>query len=512
MQQSDNTKRIAKNTLYLYFRMLLLMVVSFYTSRVILAELGVEDYGIYNVVGGVVSMLGVLNSSLGGANSRFLAAAIGKQDFLELNQIMSCIKFIHWCLAAIVFILAETIGLWFVYNKLVIPDTRIEAALFCYHLCVITIIISMISIPYNSLIIAREKMNAFAYISIFDALLRLLIVFLLEYQPYDKLIAFGFLTMLIQISIRIIYVIYCGRHFVESKIMPRYSKKFFSKIFNFSSYALIGNISSMFYNQGLSILLNLFFGPIVNAARAISQQVQGGCSSLVVNFQMAIQPQITKTWVNGEKEYNHSLIVYSSRFSFYLTAVLVFPILYSIEHLLKLWLVTVPDYTVPFVQITLLCALLEAFSHEMVAGVHATGQIAKFHIWEGCVLLLVLPVSYISLKYFSMKAENILWIYFSIQIMAQCTRMKIALPQIGMPLRFYFNKVIVPIIIPVFMYSIPLLFMSYISIVSWGKLLLLLIVGMCYVCIISYYGGLNIDEKKYIKKIVIAQINKKWKK
>ena len=169
MQQSDNTKRIAKNTLYLYFRMLLLMVVSFYTSRVILAELGVEDYGIYNVVGGVVSMLGVLNSSLGGANSRFLAAAIGKQDFLELNQIMSCIKFIHWCLAAIVFILAETIGLWFVYNKLVIPDTRIEAALFCYHLCVITIIISMISIPYNSLIIAREKLNAFAYISIFRA-------------------------------------------------------------------------------------------------------------------------------------------------------------------------------------------------------------------------------------------------------------------------------------------------------------------------------------------------------
>ena len=295
MEQSDNTKRIAKNTIYLYFRMLLLMVVSFYTSRVILAELGVEDYGIYNVVGGVVSMLGVLNSSLSGANSRFLAAAIGKQDIHELNKVMSCVKFIHWCLAAIVFFLAETIGLWFVYNKLVIPDTRIEAALYCYHLSVITIIISMISIPYNSLIIAREKMNAFAYISIFDALLRLLIVFLLEYQPYDKLIAFGFLTMLIQISIRLIYAIYCGKHFEESKIMPTYSKKFFRKIFNFSSYSLIGNLSCMFYNQGLSILLNMFFGPIVNAARAISQQVQGGCSNLVVNFQMAVQPQITKT-------------------------------------------------------------------------------------------------------------------------------------------------------------------------------------------------------------------------
>lgn len=508
MEQSDNTKRIAKNTIYLYFRMLLLMVVSFYTSRVILAELGVEDYGIYNVVGGVVSMLGVLNSSLSGANSRFLAAAIGKQDIHELNKVMSCVKFIHWCLAAIVFFLAETIGLWFVYNKLVIPDTRIEAALYCYHLSVITIIISMISIPYNSLIIAREKMNAFAYISIFDALLRLLIVFLLEYQPYDKLIAFGFLTMLIQISIRLIYAIYCGKHFEESKIMPTYSKKFFRKIFNFSSYSLIGNLSCMFYNQGLSILLNMFFGPIVNAARAISQQVQGGCSNLVVNFQMAVQPQITKTWVNKEVKYNHMLITYSSRFSFYLSAIMVFPILYVTEDLLSLWLVTVPEYTIPFVRIALLCALIESFQHEMVAAIHATGEIAKFHIWEGCTLLTVLPASYICLRFLNVNAKDIMWVYFFIQLITQYIRIKIVLPQIGMPFRYYMGIVLIPILLPIFFYTIPIFLTKFINISSTKELFVFLLLGLFYTCFITYIFGLKKNEKQFVKKQLYRRFRK----
>lgn len=510
-KQSANNKRIAKNTIFLYFRMILLMGVSFYTSRVVLSELGVENYGIYNVVGGLVSMLSFIYSSLSGANSRFLAASIGEKKWEELKSLMACIKTIHWGLAIIVLVLAEIFGLWFLYHKLVIPEVRMSAALWCFHFSVITVFTSIISIPYNSLIIARERMDYYAYVSIIDAILRLSIVFLLDYQPFDKLIAYGFLVMLVQVCMRFMYLVFCNTYFEESKVQPQYSKEIFSKILKFSSFAFIGNISSILYNQGLSLMLNTFFGPIVNAARAIALQVQGGCSSLVVNFQMAIQPQITKTWVNGEKEYNHALIVYSSKFSYYLTSILVFPILYSTHELLELWLVTVPDYSLVFVRIALLCTLLEAFSHEMIAAVHATGNIGRFHICEGIVLLTILPITYICLKCFSVKVEHIMWVYFIIQFLAQCIRMKIALPQIDMSFSYYCRMVILPIFFPTLLYIVPIVCVKF-NIDSWEELMLLFFSGVFYICMVSYLFGLKHEEKRLVNNIINKQLKKLWKK
>ena len=444
--QTANNKRIAKNTLMLYIRMLLIMGVSLYTSRVILKTLGVEDFGIYNVVAGVITMLSFLTGSLGGASSRFITYALGKNDVENVKQVFSSILYLHVALAILVFIVGETIGLWFVYNKLVIPVERLNAALWVYHCSVLTMMVSVISVPYNSLIIAHERMSAFAYISIIEVVLKLAIVFLLLYLPYDRLATYAVLLLLVQILIRLSYNVYCGKHFLEAKVTPKRNGTIIKDMLSYTSWTLASGVAVVGYTQGLNILLNMFFGPIVNAARGISVQVQSAIMNFVSNFQTAMRPQIIKSYAVNNLDYMHKLVVMSSKYGLLLMLFLTIPIIVCIHPILKIWLDIVPDHTANFVIIMLIAGLIEPYKVALLNAIHATGDIKKFQIYESVCLLLVLPIAYIFLKWYDVSPEIVMIIYLIIQFVTQIVRMLIVLPRISMPMFHYFKMILFPLL------------------------------------------------------------------
>lgn len=315
---SANSKRIAKNTLLLYFRMLFMMAVSLFTSRVILNTLGVEDYGINNVVGGIVAMFGFINSSMTSATQRYITFALGKGEKERLKTVFSTSLQIHSLIALLIVLLGETIGMWFLYNKMQIPSDRMEAAFWVLQCSIVSTVVMIISVPYNAAIIAHEKMSAFAYISVLEVVLKLLIVYILVVFSVDKLILYAFLFLGIQIFIRFCYSIYCNRHFKETKYRHVWDKALFKEMTGFAAWSLFGNLSAVLFTQGLNMLLNVFFGPAVNAARGVAVQVQHAIQQFVGNFQMALNPQITKNYAKGEMQEMYNLMYRSARFSFYL--------------------------------------------------------------------------------------------------------------------------------------------------------------------------------------------------
>lgn len=316
--QSQNNKRIAKNTLLLYFRMIIMMVVSVYTSRVNLMVLGVEDYGIYNVVGGFVTMFLMISASLNNAINRFLTFEIGRGDVKSLTRTFSASVTIQFMLAGIFLLIAETIGFWFVNSKMVIPEERLFAANFVYQFSIISFILSLITVPYNAAIISHEKMSVFAYMSIFDVFGKLTIAWSTLYAPVDKLIFFSGIIMIFSLIMRLIYGIYCKRHFEECRCDFVFDREMLRNMFRFAGWNLIGSASAILRDQGGNIIINLFFGPVVNAARAIAIQVNNAVSGFVNNFQMALTPQITKNYASGNYEYMFTLALQGARLSFYI--------------------------------------------------------------------------------------------------------------------------------------------------------------------------------------------------
>lgn len=316
--QTANNKRIAKNTLLLYIRMLFGLLVSLYTSRVILQTLGVEDYGVYNVVGGMISMFTFLNGGMSSATSRYITFEIGKGNMEQLKKVFSTALQIHAIIALLIVLLGETLGLWLLMNELVIPNGRMGAAMWVYQCSIISSVVGIMSVPYNADIIAHEKMSAFAYISVLEIILKLLIVYLLLVLPFDKLKVYAILVLLVGLLIRYIYTRYCYKHFEESNYIHRLDKSLLMEMLSFASWSFWGNLAAVLYTQGLNMMLNIFFGPIVNAARGIATQVQGVIQQFVGNFQMALNPQITKTYAAGELQQMHSLMFRSARFSFML--------------------------------------------------------------------------------------------------------------------------------------------------------------------------------------------------
>lgn len=317
-QTSDNNKRIAKNTLLLYFRMLFMMVVSLYTSRVILNALGVEDFGIYNVVGGVVAMFTVISGSLSAAISRFITYELGKGDQSKLNRIFSASVTIQLLLSLIIVVLIESVGVWFLNAKMTIPEDRMTAANWVLQFSIITFVINLISVPYNAAIIAHEKMSAFAYISILEALCKLAIAFLIMCSPIDKLIYYAVLMCIVAVIVRLTYGHYCKKHFSECTYHFLWDKELLSKMFSFAGWQFFGTGSYMLMTQGVNILLNFFFGPVVNAARGIAVQVDGIIQQFVNNFTTAINPQITKSYAGDNKAYMFLLIYTGAKYSYFL--------------------------------------------------------------------------------------------------------------------------------------------------------------------------------------------------
>ena len=396
---AENNKRIAKNTLLLYFRMILIIIVGLYTSRVVLNTLGVSDYGIYNVVGGIVAMLAFLNSAMVAASQRFISFELGTGNMEKLKKVFCTSVSIHIVLAFIILLIAETLGLWFVNTHLNIPPERMEAANWVYQCSILTLLVTIVSVPYNSCIVAHEHMKAFAYVSIVEAVLKLLIVYLLLLGNFDKLIFYAILVVAVALIIRIIYGIYCKRNFEECTYRFVFDKQLFKEMFAFAGWSIIGNFGFAFKDQGSNVILNLFFGTAVNAARGIALQVNGIISNFSNNFTMALNPQITKQYAAGDVEASVKLVYAGCRYSFYLLLLIAVPVMINIDYLLQLWLGTVPEYTSQFLMLALIAALIDVMARPLVTALQATGRIKIFQIVICIVVLCELPLAYVILHY-----------------------------------------------------------------------------------------------------------------
>ena len=394
---TDN-KRIAKNALALYLRSIVTLLIGLYTSRVILQALGVEDYGIYNVVGGFVSLFSLISSSISGSVSRFLTFELGKGDVEKLKRVFSTSILVLIGLSVLIVLATETVGLWYLYNKMVIPSDRFDAAFWVFQISVLTFVLSLINAPYQASVISHERMHIYAYLSIFDAVCKLLICYLVMYSPIDRLIYYAFLLCMVSIFNQCFYVWYCKRHFEESHFIMTFDKKLFQDMFSFAGWNFIGSSSSILRNQGASLLLNAFGGPVVNAANGIASTIAGAVSGFVNNFSQAFNPQITKRYAAGKYESLMILLIYGSRYSYYLMFLIALPIMLNANMIFKLWLGVVPEYTVPFSRWIFIYLLTDSISRPIITAKNATGRIRNYQIIVGGILLLMLPISYICLK------------------------------------------------------------------------------------------------------------------
>lgn len=504
---SSNNKRIAKNTMLLYVRTLFIMLVTLYTSRVVLNTLGVTDYGVYNVVGGVVAMFGFINSSMSSATQRYITFALGKGDMAQLQKVFSTALQIHVFIAALIVVLGETVGLWFMYTQMQIPADRMDAAFWVLQCSIVSTVVMIISVPYNADIIAHEKMSAFAYISILEAVLRLAVVYVLLVFSYDKLILYAFLILGVQLLVRFCYTRYCNRHFKESKYRHVWDKRLIKEMSGFAGWSLFGNLSGVFTGQGLNMLLNVFFGPVVNAARAVAVQVQGAIQQFVSNFQMALNPQITKTYARGEMEEMHKLIFRSARFSFYLLFFISLPVLFETDFILTIWLKTVPEHTVVFLRIMICTSLIYSLANPLIAANQATGKVKKYQAVCGTILLLILPVSYVFLL-LGCPAYSVFIVHFVMESIAQLARMVMLRSEVGIRVRDYIKNiyykvllvVVLSVIVPSFIYT----YMSD----GWVRFVFVCVACALSVGMVTYTVGLYANEKEFVKYKAIGLCNK----
>ena len=398
METTSSKRRLVKNTAVLYLRTLITMVISLFTSRVILQNLGVEDYGIYTVVGGFVSMFAIISSTLTGTTQRYLTYEIGKKENSDPQRVFGISMNIHILLSVVIVLLLETIGLWFLNNKLNINPERLTAANWVYQFSIISFVVNIISTPYNAVIIAHEKMKAFAYISLFEVVLKLIIVYLLVITPWDRLCVYSFLLLLVSLLIRTIYGVYCGRHFSESKYKYYKGKELYKEMFTFASMNFIGASADILCNQGVDVILNLFAGVTANAARGIANSVQGAVSKFVSDFTTAIKPQIMKEYAAGNISTSLDLCYMGSRFSFFLMLFFGLPISINAPYILNLWLGMEPEYTADFLKLTLLMASIMVLSYNVTTIILANGNLKSFTFWIGLVRIAMLPIIYVTLK------------------------------------------------------------------------------------------------------------------
>lgn len=441
----SSSKTIARNTVFLYFRMLLIMVVSFYTSRVVLEQLGVSDYGVYSLVGGIVAMFGFFNSSMATATQRFLTFDIGGGDPVRLQKTFSATLTIHIGIALLVLLLAETIGLWYVNNIMVFPQERIFAVNVVYQFSIATAFLGIIQIPYNALIIARERMNIFAYVSILEALLKLLVVFLLLFFGYDKLITYAVLIFLVATVIRFFFQIYCKKNFKESVYKFEYDKNTFKELLSFTGWNSLGSIALLVSSQGNNLILNLFFGTVANAAFGITLIVQGVVLSFVQNFQTAVNPQIVKLYAQRNYIQMQNLIFSTAKYSFFLLLILATPIFLNTDYILKLWLKTLPAGTSIMVNLSLFNILIEILSFSLIVGIQAKGNIKNFQIVLGTLVFLNLPISYITLK-MGGPPHSIFVVLIIISVFALICRLYFFKKLLGISPLNFIKKVLVPVL------------------------------------------------------------------
>ena len=503
---SDNNKRIAKNTLMLYFRMILLMLISLYTSRVNLNALGVEDYGIYNVVGGVVAMFSLISGRLSSAISRFITFELGRGDHQRLKDIFSASVTIQLVLSLLIIVLLETIGLWFLNTHLVIPAERLKAANWVFQFSVLTFVINLISVPYNACIIAHEKMSAFAYISILEAAGKLAVALLIVHSPIDRLIFFAAMLCGIAVLLRLVYGWYCTHHFSECHYHPRWDGQLLRQMFSFAGWNFIAGSAGLINNTGVNVMMNLFFGVTVNAARGVATQVNAHVYQFVTNFTMALNPQITKSYAQGDFTYMHSLVCRGAKFSYFLILIFLIPICLEAHQILHLWLGIVPDYAVPFVQLTLMCTAINVLSSTIITSIHATGNIRRFMIIVGAVEITNFPLVYIA---FRLGASPLVayYIYIVIYFILMFLRFYLTKDLIHMKASLFIKGVYLKALIVTLLAAIlPVALRLAMTEETLLRFLLVCLVSFASSFAIIYYVGLEAEERGMIMRMIRKKI------
>lgn len=394
----STSSRLAKNTMFMYGRMILLMIISLYTSRIVLQQLGVEDYGVYNVVGSVVAILGSLRGLFAGSTQRFLNYEAGKGNKDSLQMVFNMSLKINAIIALVFFIASEIIGLWFLEYKINVDPDRIVAAHWVFQFSVLTAVIGILTTPYDAVIISRERMDIYAYISILEAVLKLAIVYALSISSYDKLIIYGLLHLLLAILIRLINSWYCNRHFEESRYKKGWDSAFFKSMTQFAGWHFLGNSAYAFTQNGLNMVLNIFGGPAANAARGIAYQIMAVVNQFTSNIAIVIDPYSMKAYASGEKEKVFEMLFFSSKIFFTIQFVLVAALVFPTEYILKLWLGIVPEYSVVFIQLIMLYSLVRSLHSPINTLFMAHGDMKRYQITEGITLSLPLLISYLCLK------------------------------------------------------------------------------------------------------------------
>ncbi len=504
---SSNNKRIAKNTLVLYVRMFLMMAISLYTSRVILQVLGVEDFGIYNVVGGIVSMMGVINGAMSVSTQRYLTFELGRGDKIRLKQVFSMCLQIYMMLGILLIILSETIGVWFLNTQLVIPPERLTAANWVFQFSVFSSVCSLLTNPYNAVIISHEKMGVYAYISIADAVLKLAICYLLLTIPIDKLSTYGFLMFLLHAINCGFYWLYCHLKHKESKYSFYWEAALFKNLLSYTGWNLFGSTSALVKGQGLNILLNMFFNPSVNAARGIAYQVNTTVNQFFTNFFTAVRPQITKYYAQKDLNNMFKLVFRSSKMSFYLILLISLPLIIEAPYVIQLWLGQLPDYVVPFMRLIIAITAIDAMANPLMTTAHATGKIALYQSLVGTMTIFNIPISYIFLN-FGWGPLVVFKISLLISIINLFLRLWIVKRLVDFPVWNYIWKVFANcILVTVFASVLPLLAYHFTD-VGMSQFLIICVISLISTVMTIYSVGLQPNERAFVIKTIKSKLHR----
>lgn len=501
----DNNKRIAKNTLFLYIRMFVMMLTALFTSRIVLDVLGAADYGLNNVIGGVVVLFSFLNSALLSATQRFLNFHLGRNDYKQTNVVFCMSLNTYILLSILVIVLGETVGLWFVNTQLNIPHERTYAAQWVYQFTLLQFVINLLRVPYNASIIAYERMNFFAYVSLMEVIAKLAVVYFLYITTFDKLIFYSFLYTIVPLIIMFVYKLYCNRYFDTTRYKAIWDRKTFKEMFSFSSWSLFGSLANLSAQQGLNILINIFYGVTVNAAAGIANQVSHNVYGFISNFQTAFQPQIVKTYAAKEMERFQKLIFQTSKFSYFMVIVLVLPILFTLDGILEIWLKQVPEYTAIFCRLILIFLSIEAITAPLWMSVQATGKIRNYQILMASLIFLNFPLAYIVLK-IDLPVYTVWVVRIIVNVVTMTARCVYMKKNLDFPLLPYFRNVIVPIFfVTIAALPIPII-LHYCVSGFWQNLIVVGFSTLTVTILDVYFIGMNAHEKETVRNMIFKKI------
>ena len=508
---SSTSSRIAKNTVFLYIRMLFTLAVKLYTSRVVLAALGVEDYGVYTVVAGIVTMFSFFTTSLSSAISRYLTYSLGKGDLVEQIKVFSTSVTILAFVGVLVIGLVEIIAPWFLATQMNIPEGRLFAAQWCLQCTIITFIINLLCVPFNATIIAHEKMSVYAYISILEVSLLLGAALSMECYDGDKLIYYGIAMTSVALLIQMIYGFYCKIRFRECKYKLVLDKKLTKEIFGFTSWSLLGNGAYVMNNQGINIVMNIFFGVTINAARGVADQIHAAMMQFLSSFTVALNPQIVKSYAVGDINYVNQLVCKGAKYSFYLSLLMAIPLLLETENILCLWLKNYPQHAPLFVRLTILGTIIDFMGNTTARAVWATGNVRKYYLVTSILSLMVLPITYL-MYLMGMNPETSYFVYIVIYLVLIPTRLVILKGLMEFSPVYFFKTVIKPII-PVTIISVILPFLiHFVMNLSFLRLICVCLTTLVSLGFTVYAIGITFSERLVVKRKLYSLVNKYLKR